>query len=97
LPRIVVQLSEAMGSAADNARAQGGQDEKSRCDCCNHHVVLMAIVHDLDDIGGNHGVILFQEPVSLSLFLSLSLYVYMYIYIYVDVYLQKVIPNYMYN
>ena len=29
-PRIVVQLSEAMGSAADAARAQGGQDDKSR-------------------------------------------------------------------
>lgn len=32
LLEIVVQLSEAMGSAADNARAQGGQDEKSRSD-----------------------------------------------------------------
>ena len=78
-----MQLSEAMGSAADNARAQGGQDEKSRCDCCDHHVVLMAIVHDLDDIGGNHGVILFQEPVSLSLFLSLSLSLSLCVYVYI--------------
>ena len=28
--RIVVQLSEAMGTAADAAHAQGGEDDKSR-------------------------------------------------------------------